>query len=506
MKGAKRTTTANNAGGAAPAVNGITIALLAILTRWAVSLGSHSGMNNPPMFGDFEAQRHWLEITLNLPTTMWYRYELQYWGLDYPPLTAYHSWVLGKIAHLINPSWVELDASRGLETPDLRAFMRYTAIITDLAIHFTAAIAFCHRCLPRRSPADRIWMLTSLLLQPALIVIDHGHFQYNSAMLGFTLWAVVFFLNDQFVLGSIMFCLSLNFKQMALFYALPVFFFLLGKCVQKGPFLLIKLGVTVVATFAICLLPFLTSVDDLLQVFKRVFPVERGLYEDKVANVWCAVNIVVKLRQMFDVQKLAIISAAATLVSLLPSGINVFLRPTRKRLLFSLVNGSLSFFLFSFQVHEKSILLPLLPASLLLLEEPIAGTLFINVAVFSMLPLLKRDGLVISTFAATCLFNIAIALGRQTAQKEFTMARTVWFHLVLQFAVVGMLSLVAADQLYSPPERYPDLHVVANCVFSCALFLGIWAWYNVRQLFLEEDGKVDEKGKVGKSGVNEVGT
>lgn len=49
------------------------------------------------MHGDFEAQRHWMEITNHLPPSFWYFYDLQYWGLDYPPLTAYHSWVAGKM-------------------------------------------------------------------------------------------------------------------------------------------------------------------------------------------------------------------------------------------------------------------------------------------------------------------------------------------------------------------------------------------------------------------------
>lgn len=49
------------------------------------------------MHGDFEAQRHWMEITYHLPMAKWYLYDLQYWGLDYPPLTAYHSWLLGKM-------------------------------------------------------------------------------------------------------------------------------------------------------------------------------------------------------------------------------------------------------------------------------------------------------------------------------------------------------------------------------------------------------------------------
>lgn len=49
------------------------------------------------MHGDFEAQRHWMEITTHLSLAKWYTYDLQYWGLDYPPLTAYHSWLLGKM-------------------------------------------------------------------------------------------------------------------------------------------------------------------------------------------------------------------------------------------------------------------------------------------------------------------------------------------------------------------------------------------------------------------------
>jgi hypothetical protein len=53
------------------------------------------GFRTPPLFGDYEAQRHWMEITIHLPISKWYRYDLQWWGLDYPPLTAYHSWLCG---------------------------------------------------------------------------------------------------------------------------------------------------------------------------------------------------------------------------------------------------------------------------------------------------------------------------------------------------------------------------------------------------------------------------
>jgi len=64
--------------------------------------------------------------------------------------------------------------------------------------------------------------------------------------------------------------------------------------------------------------------------------------------------------------------------------------PTLSLLLYALLYSSLAFFLFSFQVHEKSILLPLMPATLLMASEELGAagqvvewcTLLINVAIY----------------------------------------------------------------------------------------------------------------------------
>lgn len=63
------------------------------------------------------------------------------------------------------------------------------------------------------------------LLAPPLILIDHGHFQYNGVCIGLTILAAIALVRDYDVVASILFSLSLNFKQMALYYA-PVFFLL----------------------------------------------------------------------------------------------------------------------------------------------------------------------------------------------------------------------------------------------------------------------------------------
>ena len=45
---------------------------LALLVRWGVTLWPHSGQGKPPLYGDYEAQRHWQEVTVNLGVADWY--------------------------------------------------------------------------------------------------------------------------------------------------------------------------------------------------------------------------------------------------------------------------------------------------------------------------------------------------------------------------------------------------------------------------------------------------
>ncbi|KFO23184.1 Dolichyl pyrophosphate Man9GlcNAc2 alpha-1,3-glucosyltransferase [Fukomys damarensis] len=263
------------------------VVLLALTVRWAVSLHSYSGAGKPPLFGDYEAQRHWQEVTVNLPLRQWYfnssENDLQYWGLDYPPLTAYHSLLCAFVAERINPAWVALHTSRGHESPAHKLFMRTTVLVADVMIYIPAVVLYCC-CLKEISTKKKVANALCILLYPGLILIDHGHFQYNSVSLGFALWGVLGVSCDWDLLGSLAFCLALNYKQMELYHSLPFFCFLLGKCFQKGLKgkglgLLLKLVGTVVASFALCWLPFFSEREQTLQVVRRLFPVERGLFE-----------------------------------------------------------------------------------------------------------------------------------------------------------------------------------------------------------------------------------
>ena len=82
----------------------------------------------------------------------------------------------------------------------------------------------------------------------------------------------------------------------------------------------------------------------------------------QVANFWCALNVLLKIKTLYSSDILALTSAITTLTLSLPSNLALFWRPTKDQFMCALFNTSLVFFLFSYQVHEKSILLVALPA------------------------------------------------------------------------------------------------------------------------------------------------
>ncbi|KAI9505192.1 Glucosyltransferase-like protein [Coemansia spiralis] len=463
--------------------------LFGLLIRWCVALHGYSGYQQPPMYGDYEAQRHWMEITTHLPASKWYFYDLQYWGLDYPPLTAFQSWLCGYIANLIDPSWVALDKSRGIETHSSKLFMRASVAALEFSLYVPAVVLlFRSRQLSMPWLAKQVAIFT-VLLQPCLLLIDHGHFQYNSVMLGFLIWSVYFAAEHRFVLMAISFCCSLMFKQMALYFAPAIFAFLLSKCFQRqhGLILFVKLGLAVVSTFSIMLLPWIHSPVQLQQILIRVFPVARGLYEDKVANVWCALNVAVKLRSIFDVQLLLRFATAATSIMFAPSCIHLFITIKNQRssggpntvkiLCYSLLSTSLAFFLFSFQVHEKSILLPLAPALLLANDEHWAVNWFTQVALFSMYPLLFKDQLQIPYWVLAIGWSLLRSCPACPADK-----RTPRLVILLQWlSTLVMVIIHLLHALVPPPPSLPDIYVVANVLFSCVMFIFFFIYFNYRQ-------------------------
>jgi len=146
-------------------------------------------------------------------------------------------------------------------------------------------------------------------------------------------------------------------------------------------------------------------------------------------------------------------------------------------MLLALLNSSMSFFLFSFQVHEKTILLPLLPLTLLLSTTPHdsstfkLGVLANNVGVFSMWPLLRKDGLATQYVALTILWNQLIGHGPCVVPSKATFLDILTWVVYLGCALLHLLEFA-----YRPPARYPDLFPVLNVLLSTPVFVFTWLW------------------------------
>ena len=273
--------------------------------------------------------------------------------------------------------------------------------------------------------------------------------------------------------------LALNFKQMSLYLAPAIFCYLLAGCLRAATktaaaLRVARLGAVVLATTALCWAPFLGSWADARAVLVRVFPVGRHLYEDKVASVWCTLALTpLKLKNLLSIPTLVRLTLGVTLGALGPPCAMLLARPSRAGFLLGATACALAFFLFSFQVHEKHVLLPLLPAALLAPRCPTAFGWLAAVASFSMYPMLKRDGdpwslrlpyaVTQLLFTALSLDPAAFGLPAPPAAAQLPTP----LRWPLRASLAGMAALHAADLLMAPPARYPDLHAALFAAYAC---------------------------------------
>ena len=431
---------------------------------------------------------------------------------------------------IVNPKWFALYSSRGFEDQLLKVYMRATVLISEYLVYIPAVIIL-NRKLGRLRGVNS-WessvALVAILMQPATILIDHAHFQYNTVMLGFTLASISSMLAGRALWGCVFFVAALCYKQMALYYAPAIFFYLIGICI--GPDLNVSrfLTITLVTTlsFAVCFAPLLLgslydhyrgisafpekatplppllahtpiTLDEkswyfppllqLTQSIYRIFPFARGLFEDKVANLWCAIHTAHKLNT-YPLGQMQRISTVITLVSILPSTMTISLFPRAELLPWAMASTAWGFYLCSFQVHEKSVLLPLLPMTILLggegglRTEMRAWVGWANLlGVWTLFPLLKRDELRMPYAVLTLLWAYLLGLpptswslyfgqrSKDGGLKVFTRVLHLGFY-------IAMIAWHVGEALIRPPEDKPDLWVVLNVLIGFAGFGICFLW------------------------------
>lgn len=469
--------------------------LLALLIRWCIALHSYSGEKTPPKYGDYEAQRHWMEITHNLDVRDWYKNtvdnNLAYWGLDYPPLTAYHSYICGFFASIFVPDSIVLHLSRGYESLNHKLFMRTTVIVSDLLIYLPALCWYFRSNFKSKDSYSANVSRFFALLYPGLIIVDYGHFQYNCVSLGLFVAAVAAVCDNHNIVAAFLFSLAVNYKQMELYHSLPFFVYFLGKFAllwrkksfSSGITFLFLIASTVLVTFSVVWLPFLFHSEDAKLVFRRIFPVGRGLYEDKVSTFWCILNVFYKIRAVDD-ERMVIVCLATTLISVLPSLIDLFIRPSVEKFKLSLIICSFCFFLFSFHVHEKSILLVAIPVILDFSRQPMLSFWFLSMSTFSMLPLLIVDKLFLpylAIFVFYCLGAVVLLAKYDARLISIGFGVKIRLKNVVVLSLSGCLLLSFVLKFCPNPTRYPYLWSLVVCSYSFAHFVLFLSYYYVRQ-------------------------
>ncbi|KAJ2743718.1 glycosyl transferase [Coemansia sp. BCRC 34301] len=363
---------------------------------------------------DFEVHRNWLAITNSLPLSKWYYDDGSEWTLDYPPFFAWFEWVMSLAARWWDPRIVQLD-NLGYAATSCIAFQRLTVIVSELVL-----FAALGRFVRASGGTTQSKIAASLaFLSPGFLFVDHVHFQYNGFLFGILVYSLVLAMEGRDILAGTVFAVLLCFKHIFIYIAPAYFVYLLRSyCIVACPrrrsaaassfaldigasaLRLAKLGTAVVVVFAVAFGPFF-ALGQLPQLAARLFPFKRGLCHAYWApNFWALYAFADRLL-IFASRRVPALAAAinmsglasstrgrvgdtsfavlpdippiatfvATLLAQIPACV-VLVRDGKKRcgsqrFIQAVVLCAYASYMFGWHVHEKAIILILVPLGLL---------------------------------------------------------------------------------------------------------------------------------------------
>ncbi|KAK0206516.1 glucosyltransferase [Desarmillaria ectypa] len=488
---------------------------------------------------DFEVHRNWLAITHSLPISQWYYDTTSEWTLDYPPFFAYFEKLLSIPASFIDSKIVDLH-NLNYDSWSVIAYQRSTVLATELVLG-AALLRFVRDAVDPRM--QRI-ISASLFLHPGFLIVDHMHFQYNGFMFGILLWSILMARNGNRLASGILFAVLLNFKHIYMYLAPAYFVYLLGSfCFSSSGEIQIKnflsLANSVIAVFLVSLGPFLV-IGQLPQLLSRLFPFTRGLNHAYWApNVWALVTFVdrVLLRYAQRVGADVVINEPGvastsrglvgdTVFAVIPNVqpihtftltlafqsivlLKLWFNPTYKSFLTALTLCGYASYLFGWHVHEKAVLLVLVPLSLLAAERQAYFRTFMIASVsgiFSLFPLLftPAESLIEVLYSALWLLFVYQPLSRRVYELPKSLFYVILDileklylagFLLLQLFVSFYPMITACTQNCEPSSDIPcDDSSLAKMEFLplmttsvyCAVGL-VWGFLRLVYIYLHEE-------------------
>lgn len=147
----------------------------------------------------------------------------------------------------------------------------------------------------------------------------------------------------------------------------------------------------------------------------------------------------------------------------------------------------------SLTVHEKSILLPLLPASILAWEKPFIFRWLTSFAMLSMFPLLRRDELILPYGA---LYGLFVILYYAPGGKLHRSETNTFYATLKSLLLVCSLILHIVYLTVTPPNRYPFLFEAIIMLLCFSQFVFIFVYSNtIQYTMLKLNSQVDNDKK-----------
>ncbi|KAL2829165.1 glycosyl transferase [Aspergillus cavernicola] len=468
---------------------------------------------------DFEVHRNWLAITHSLPVKEWYYEKTSEWTLDYPPFFAAFEWVLSQLAQYADPAMLVIQ-NLNYDSWQTIYFQRTTVIVTELVLLY--ALSRFIKSVPQPNKQLAHAASLSILLSPGLLIIDHIHFQYNGFLYGILILSIVWARKQSTLLYSgIAFAVLLCLKHIYLYLSLAYFVYLLrAYCLDpKSVFRprfgnIFKLGLGVVSVFGLAFGPF-ASWGQLLQLKDRLFPFSRGLCHAYWApNLWAMYSFTDRIlitlapRLGLPINQEALTSVTRGLVGdtsfavlpevskehtfaltllfqLLPL-IKLWRHPGPDTFIGALTLCGYASFLFGWHVHEKAILLIIIPFSLIALKDRRYFSAFRPLAVagyVSLFPLLftAAEFPLKTVYTIFWLVLFLFVFDRIAPVPErpriFLVDRFSLLYITVSIPLIVYCSLV--HQLVFGLERYQFLPLMFMSSYSALGVLGSWVGFMV---------------------------
>ncbi len=398
-------------------------------------------------------------------------------------------------------------------------FQRSTVILTELVLVF--ALDQYTKSSPSSTRRQAHVVALSILLSPGLLIIDHIHFQYNGFLYGILILSITLARQESTMLFSgILFAILLCLKHIYLYLAPAYFVYLLRAfCLQQDNVLrpqllnISKLGSSLCIVFGAAFGPFYYW-GQLDQLRNRLFPFSRGLCHAYWApNLWALysfgdrVLITAAPYLKLNVDRDAISSVTRGLVgdtsfAVLPNitprecfGLTLalqvvaltklWMKPTWEAFIGSLTLCGFASFLVGWHVHEKAILLVLIPFSLLALKDRSYLASFRPLAVaghVSLFPLLFTAAEFPIKVAYTLIWLITFLYTfdrlapAPATKRRFLLDRFTVLYIVIAVPLITYCSLL---HRLAFGEQYEFLPLMFISTYSAVGVVASWIGFNI---------------------------